>query len=332
MGAQRLLGSFRVAVALLTLLATDSSAGAASPLLMGFYESWSEPPGQPAEASNLARLPAGIDIIALAFARPDLEFANGTDLSKTGLEVPFDATVLAKAISLYRARSPGSRILLSLGGAVYDRWDRYDPAAAARLTTDLGLDGVDLDYEPADPGCRAADDTIRCDSDMVWRDIIAKTRTHFPRPMLVTAQAWSIGAYGTGRFAEERPVGRHTGSMLWLARDPVSREVDLVAIMAYGAGPRYDPMTAFDAYRAIWPGRLLIGERIGDEGGGGPPASAGALREHAVRAVRDPSAGIMLYTLLPSIGPGAPASPLDGEQATSIVCEAWHRHDCGPAR
>lgn len=324
MGPQRIL---RI-LATLLLLATIGSARAEPPQLMGFYETWSEPENQPAEKTRFANLPAGVDIVALAFAKPDLDFAGGTDLKGTGLEVPFDATAMAKAIALYRQRSPGARILLSLGGETYDRWDRYDPAAAARLVAALGLDGVDIDYEPANPGCWTASGTIRCESDTVWRDIIVKTRAHFPRPMLVTLPAWSVGAYGTGRFADAVPATRHTGSMLWLGRDPIAREVDLVAIMAYGAGPRFDPLQAFDAYRTIWPGRLLIGERVGEEGSGGPAITEGPLREHATRMTKDPLAGIMLYTLLPK----ADGDALDGAKAVSIVCDVWQRRDCDKAK
>jgi len=321
---------FRAACLALALLLSAGAARAESPLLMGFYETWSEQPGSPAEHTRLAALPRGVDIVALAFAKPDLEFPAGTiDLSGTGIEVPFDVPTLAQAIALYRKRSPGVRVLLSLGGAVYDRWDRYDPDAAARLVAVLGLDGIDLDFEPLNPGCRPEAGTVICESDAVWLDLIRRTRAALPRPMLLTLQAWSIGAYGAGRFADAAPRGRHTGSMLWLARDPLAREIDLVSITAYDAGMRFDPLEAFAAYRAIWPGRLLLGERIGAEAGQGPEATARKLARDAAAVSRDPNAGLMLYTLVPS-GRHRPSKvALDGRAAVSVICKAWKRPRCG---
>lgn len=329
MGAQRLLTSILAVRALLALsLLVAAPARAEAPLLMGFYETWSEPANQPAEKTRFARLPAGIDIVALAFAKPDLDFPGGTDLKGTGLEVPFDATVMAKAISLYRRRSPETRVLLSLGGAVYDRWDRYDPTAAARLVEALGLDGIDLDYEPPNPACRPEAGSVTCESDAVWRDLVRRTRIALPRPMLLTLQAWSIGAYGAGRFIDAPPAGRHAGSMLWLARDPIAKEVDLVSITAYDAGLRFDPLEAFAAYRAIWSGPLLLGERIGADTGQGPSPTARTLKAHALKVARDANGGLMLYTIVPPSRHRPSKVALDGQAAVAIICRAWKKHGC----
>lgn len=312
-----------------------SPARADPPLLMGFYESWSERPGAPPSATRLANLPQHLDILALGFARPDLSYAGGNDLTATGLEMPFGVTETAQALALFRQRSPRTRIVLSLGGATYNRWDAYVPDAAARLVAALGLDGVDLDYEPEDPGCRPRPERndIGCESDAVWADIIRRTRTHLPRPALVTAQAWSVGAYGAGSFADALPPARHTGSMLWLGREAVAAELDLVAIMAYGAGRRFDPLLAFAAYRDIWPGRLLLGARIGGVGGGGPPATASTLTRYAKEMARDPRAGVMLYTLAAGTSHRPSRVSLNGRAAVATVCRAWGRPECGsPAK
>ena len=314
----------------LTFLLLWSPAKAEPPLLMGFYESWSERPGAPPPATRLANLPQHLDILALGFARPDLSYSGDNDLTATGLEMPFGVAETAEALALFRQRSPRTRILLSLGGATYDRGDAFAPEAAARLVAALGIDGVDLDYEPTDPGChpRPERNDIVCESDAVWAEIIRRTRTHLPRPALVTAQAWSVGAYGTGRFADAVPAARHTGSMLWLGREAVAAELDLVAIMAYGAGRRFDPLLAFAAYRDIWPGRLLLGARIGGTGGGGPPATASTLTRYAKEMARDPRAGVMLYTLAAGTSHRPSRASLDGRAAVATVCRTWDRTEC----
>src|SRR5581483_1705294 len=94
-----------------------------------------------------------------------------------------------------------------------------------------------------------------------------------PRPYLISLQAWSVGAYGAGKFSNEIPFSPWTGSMLWLNRLPEAKEVDVVAVMAYDAGPAFNPERAFAAYRAVWPGSLLLGIEIPAEGSKQLPTS-----------------------------------------------------------
>lgn len=41
---------------------------------------------------------------------------------------------------------------MAVGGATYTAFDKMNVAGIAKFVAEFGLDGVDLDYEPLDPG------------------------------------------------------------------------------------------------------------------------------------------------------------------------------------
>ena len=167
---------------LLTIIALWSATAAADtaatlpdgPLFMGYYESWSEWPVATAKATRLANLPDYLNIVAIGFVRPDLKYDGGNDLSGTGLQVPFDAALLAEAIHVLKARNPHMRVVLSVGGSAYaGGWPGFVPEALARLVKALDVDGIDLDYEPSFTQCgRQGDEPagVTCASDQKWAD------------------------------------------------------------------------------------------------------------------------------------------------------------------
>jgi hypothetical protein len=303
------------------------------PLFMGYYESWADIPVATGSVTQLANLPASLDIVALGFAKPNLKFP-GTDLKGTGLQVPFDGDVLTQAIAALRARAPGIKLLLAIGGSGYNTlWGQYDPDAAARLVAALGLDGVDLDYEPPAPQCARHhndDDrvSVTCATDAVWADIIRRTRAALPRPAVLALPAWSVGAYGAGNFQNDPPSSAFTGSMLWLGRAPEAKLVDLVSIMAYEAGPAFDPMRSVMAYRAIWPGRLLLGALVPPDHTGGVTYSVATLQRLTAAVASDAKGGMMLYALQSEPPGGASLAAPDGRLSARTICQALHRPNC----
>lgn len=260
--------------------------------VMVYHDSWWERPAGPGAALSLAAIPRTADLVALGFARPDLHYAGGLDLRGTGLEYRAPGAAVRDAVLLLRRRNPAVRVLLSVGGASYIGWDALDEGAVARLVRDLGLDGVDVDYEPPDPQCRPGP---ACASDPGWRAAVRRLRVALPRPALLSVAGWSVGAYGQGRWTDAPPHSPWTGSAVALLRSPEAALIDLVAIDAYGAGPRYDPAEAFAAYRSLWPGPLLIGMLA-------PPADTAATVAQAGRLARvaraDRSGGVMVYAWL----------------------------------
>ncbi|MGK7868368.1 glycosyl hydrolase family 18 protein [Falsiroseomonas sp. E2-1-a20] len=280
---------------LLALLLVPLAAAAEPPRFAGYHETWAEAATTDPDATRLARLPGGLDLVMLAFARPDLAYAGGLDLRGTGLGFPFAGAVARDAVAALRLRSPRTKVLLSVGGATYPNWPALDVAAVARLVRDLGLDGVDVDFEPPDPACRLSAGRIRCASDARFIAIVEAFRLALPRPALLTVALWSVGAYGEGAWRDARPGSPYTGMALALLRSPAAREIDLVSIMAYDAGPRYDPAEAFGAYRAVFPGPLLLGVSV--QGSALPPSQRLAQVEGLARRAAREGGGMMLYSL-----------------------------------
>jgi hypothetical protein len=302
---------------------------------MAYFGSWAEQPAEIALATRIATLPAYLDIVVLGFARPDARFdeSRPDDLSLTGLQTPYGGRILAGAVAALHERHPSMRVVLAIGGSAYAAlWDKYDPAAIARLVRALGLDGVDLDYEPAWPGCGPAQigggASIRCQSDARWVDFIERTRAVLPRPALLTVPGWSTGAYGAGAFSADKPAGRYAGSMLWLGREPAARQIDLISVMAYEAGPAFDPARALAAYRSIWAGPLLLGAMVPPDGSGGPEYSVPVLTRYAASQRDERLGGVMLYSIEQAPpGSPSPARP-NGEAAAVAICRGLGRPGC----
>ncbi len=322
---------------LLTLAAISAGPAVAQalpkgPLFMGFYESWAELPIGTPEVTRLAQMPGSVDLAVIGFVKPDLTF-DGTHLKSTGIEVPFDAPMLKDSIAALKRQHSNTKVLLSVGGSGYNKtWDQFQAEPLARLVKALGADGVDLDYEPSTPGCVSTviggQSTYRCASEETWSKIIRDTRALLPRPYIVSLQGWSVGAYGAGKFANEIQVSPWTGSMLWLARLPEAKEIDVVAVMAYDAGPALDPERAFSAYRAVWQGPLLLGIEIPFEGSKEIPPSVARIKKFAVDQAKDPMGGILLYAVTEEVKDGPSLNHPDGELAAKTICEGLGRKEC----
>jgi hypothetical protein len=310
------------------LAGAAAAAPPPAPRILLYHESWAEPPAARAADLGLARLPAEADTVALAFARPDAAYAGDLSgqLRGSGLEYSVPGWMLREAVGLLRQRNPGQRVLLSVGGATYTNWAGLNAPAIAALVRDLGLDGVDIDLESPRPGCaRDAAGRLGCATDALWRDSIRRLRAALPRPMFISITGWSVGAYGTGRWQEARPTSPWTGAMTNLLRAPEAAMVDLLSIMAYDAGPEFDPAEAFAAYRALWPGPLLLGQALEPT----PPLPTTELLRQTGRfaaiAAADPAGGMMLFGWRGS--PPAAAAPATA--ALRLACRAL-RPRCAP--
>lgn len=287
-------------------------------VFVAYHDSWNEWPATTPQQTSLARLPSYIGVVLLAFARPDTMYRGGLDISHTGLEYQMTGRVLRDAIALLKHDHPRTRVLLSVGGAAYRRWDRADPAAVATLVSDFGLDGVDIDYEPSDPQCGAnAEGVVNCSTDHVWDEIIAAFRGALPRPLLLTASAWSVGAYGERDYRDSRPRSPYSGIMLALLRTARASDLDLISINAYDAGPDFDPLEAFRAYRNAWAGRLALGVEVRLQGGAGPFHSAAKAEALAHQIANDRYGGMMLYPLL-AMPNGAADQPTASDLALAL--------------
>lgn len=303
--------------------------GIPSHAIIAYHDSWDEPPAEAAVQTSLVELPSYIDVIILAFAKPDLRYHGGLNLAGTGLQYRFDGRVLRNAIAFLKAEQPGTRVLLSVGGAAYRHWRHLNAAGIAHLVRDLGLDGVDIDFEPRHPDCRrAADHTIHCASDPAWARIVRHLRSVLPRPAILSASVWSVGAYGEGSFRHAGPASRYTGVMLGFLHSPMARQLDLLMIDAYDAGPDFQPMQAYRAYRAVWPGMLALGVAVRRARGTGPFFSAPEAEMLAREVSQDPKGAMMIYPLLATPEGADSAIFPDGRGLASAICRGLGRTDC----
>ena len=280
---------------------TRSSTGIpASPrtarLFGAYHESWSELAVGDAQGTRLARLPSYLDFVFLAFARPDSVYDDTFDLTRTGLGFPFDGRTARSAVLTLRRRNPAIRILLSIGGSTYKNWNRLNAAAIGRVVVDLGLDGIDVDYEPANAGCGHDDaGAVHCEFDEEFIAIVTELRNAIPRPAILSVAGWSVGAFGEGAWRDMVPRSRYTGMAIKLLHSPAAGAIDFMSIMAYDAGPAYDPKVAEDAYRALYDGPLLLGLSVYDETRGRTGATMNP--ETLTRYGDVGRSGFMLYSL-----------------------------------
>jgi chitinase len=320
----------RIAIFLLLTLSVCEAAGVPPHPIVAYHDSWNELPAATAEAMTLASLPSYISVVDLAFVRPDLVYPGHLDISQTGLEYRASGQILHDAIALLKTRHPDTRVLLSVGGAVYKHWSDLNVDGLIRLTNDLGADGVDIDFESRWPGCNAdGDGRIHCRTDEIWERIIRQIRTALPRPALLTAAVWSVGAYGEDDFRYAQPVSRYTGFMLGVLHSRAASDLDLLSIQAYDAGPQYDPLQAWRAYRAAWKGPLALGLAVQRSGGAGPFPTESEAELLARTVAADPQGGMMIYSLLaiPDGGRGSASQP-DGFGLAKAMCRGMELTGC----
>ena len=119
-------------------------------VVLGYFPSWSETYTTTDENSRLREVPAYVNYLFLAFAKPNLQYVlDSYDISQTGIEVPYDGCSLKESISVLNDK--GIKVILSIGGETF--WgtpDAYDInyQDIKDLVDDMGFAGIDWDYEP----------------------------------------------------------------------------------------------------------------------------------------------------------------------------------------
>ncbi|KAB1073234.1 glycoside hydrolase family 18 protein [Methylobacterium planeticum] len=301
-----------LSVSIAALVMTAGAAAAVTgerPVQLGaYYATWAARAESTSGIDDrLAGIPEGVTEIFLAFMRPDATYAGGLDLAGTGLQVPYSGPVLKASLKALRARIPGIRILVSIGGEKFANWNRFDPRAARRLVEDFDLDGVDLDFEPADPRCGERSGQMSCDSDALLLEVVEAARATLPRPIAIWLTATNTGAYGEGPWSEAPPIGGPTyGAFLPLLRDAKRRAlIDGLSLMAYDAGPTFRPLDAYAAYRSRFEGPILIGLTSPPEAWGGHAYTVPEAVETVRAAIPKGANGAMVW----AIGKENPSNP-----------------------
>jgi hypothetical protein len=249
--------------------------------LVGYYPSWFE-----AKAAKLVATPSGYTHVILAFAKPDFSW-DGKDWAGTGLQFVAAPADVRREIAALQAR--GTKVVLAVGGATYLNWaplaaEAERPgkitAALTKFVADLGLDGIDVDYETDGTGPKQIAE---------YRGVI-RALSNAAGPKMLSLAAWSTGA-DCSKATGTAPCGGKTG--VWDGRTGRERQVfadtsvlaklTMINVMSYDAGvEEFDPVKAWSLYRDLVPAKITlnIGFEIAPEGWG--PARLVATNAKAV--------------------------------------------------
>ena len=281
--------------------------------IVGYYETWLATATWTPETYSLAKIPSYVNTIPIAFAKPDATYTSGS-FKGTGLDFTPAFSLVKSSVGI--AQGKGQKILLSVGGATYQNFNKINVPALIGIVRDLGLDGIDLDFEPSGGNCSNLNTAqISCSTDNQLISIITQLRAGLDtiRPnMTLAAAVWSIGAYGTVNYPTTKygPVGANSG--IWInPLKQVGNKFTELYLMSYDAGVYtptgtacpagtaacYDPSAALLAYKSIFSGPIYQGIEVPPEAWGGnilTPAKAVAL---ATTAAKSGGAGTMLWAL-----------------------------------
>ncbi|MFD4357501.1 hypothetical protein ACFWPX_33490 [Nocardia sp. NPDC058518] len=231
-----------------------------------YYESWADPWVSDPYQAKLANLPAYVGTIILCYMRPDAQYAKGSySFQGTGIHFSYDVTVVRDAVSLLRQRNPGVEVLLGIGGADYRNWAGLNVTAIADFVSDFGLDGVDVGYEPTDPGCVPGNGTYTCSTDQEYVRTVGAIAQGLPPGSTLSVSVFHVGAYGEGQWANSQPLCSFTGTSLALLRSDVAEKITRLNIMAYDASTAYDPLEALAAYQNYFKRPILLGVQVAPE-------------------------------------------------------------------
>ncbi len=271
------------ALLLSTAIAVTSAATAGEKrALVGYYPSWFE-----ATAAKLSATPVGYTHVIVAFAKPDFAW-NGKNWVGTGLQFTGTPADVKKQIAVLKAR--GVKVVLAVGGATYLNWaplaaeaDKPGPITVAltQFLIDMGLDGLDVDYETDGAGPQQVAE---------YRSAIRALSNAAGAGKMLSLAAWSTGAdcskvTGTAPCGGKLGVwdGRTGRERLVFADTGLFAKLSMINVMSYDAGvDEFDPVKAWMLYRTLVPATvtLNIGFEISPEGWG--PARLVATNAKAV--------------------------------------------------
>ena len=204
----------------------------------------------------------------VSFADPAFSWAGLSANTFSGTGINFNATPrdIKAAIDVLHQRN--QKVILAVGGATYNNWGTLAAEGAAgngptinalaKIQTELGFDGLDVDYETDGDVDRYAN-VIKALRRAV--DIAGNGR-------VLTLAGWSTGADCTAATSADASCsgrlsfwGGNAGRERAVVRKfpAVATMLDMVNVMSYDARfENYDGVTAYNDYRSLFPAKTIV--------------------------------------------------------------------------
>jgi uncharacterized phage protein (TIGR02218 family) len=298
-----------------------------------FFDRPTRPSPVPSDFKVFNLLPPTVDLLMIGFAIPNCTYVDldSSIYETTGVPIYYPARVLKDLVAALKARNPRLKVLLSiqqsraepytyLPEAYYVGWPSWhlltdeEMDACKLFCDDVGLDGVDIDYElfsavdDLEHHCSDdADGNRVCWTDAELVEVVTRYRAKFPRPdYILSIAAPHVGCFGEGPFKRARPGGWNAGYNLALAKNPATANaLDIIFAMTYDATFLYDPRLGFDSFKYYFPtADVFIGLRVGTPEWGDTGAESGPRRslydfmDYLNHVCQVNGAGAFVYALL----------------------------------
>ena len=285
--------------------------------IVGYFQTWSDPFTSTPADSQLAKIAPYVNTVVLSFMKPDATYSSGS-WAGTGINFSSDFATIKASIALLKQKNPGTQVLIAVGGATYTNWAGLNASAVGQLVTDLGLDGVDVDYEPSAPQCQSTGTSVSCATDAEFIRTVQAIRAAVPRPKVVSLAGFSVGAFGEGPYAQAQPASDKTGLCVNMLKSGAGNDLDLINIMAYDAGNAYDPKQALDAFMSYFPGDVALGVEVANEAWGGHVTSISEVDALAAHVVDKKASGMMIWSLQKPADAGPTAEQIAQEMCNKL--------------
>ena len=288
----------------------------------GYYQSSSAHWAGSENDHSIAKIPSYITYILISFANPNSNYTPGSNsFGGSGLDFNSDFKVIKAAIALAHKKNPYQKFLLSVGGSTY-QWTSPNYIGIIALMIDLGLDGIDIDYENI-PSCQNVDsDNLSCNTDKQLTDIINNLRAHIPAGKLLTAATLSVGAYGTSLFPNSKfgPSSSYAGMWVNPLRN-AGDKLDSIFVMSYDASPAYSPIDGFRAYKSLFKKNVLIGLEVPPEAWGRYVLNVNDALKYANYAKDNQGSGVFIWSFHKH-------SETDANTFIGPICGAYGLSNC----
>lgn len=252
-------------------------------LMIGVYwQTWSSRWTSDPSKMDLLDLHPSVNVVYLSFADPRTTYKRGSkSWATTGLDFSHDFQVVVDAIALLKKRKVC--VMLAVGGATY-QFNSTPPDGVIALAQDLGVDGLDIDWEPTQGAAQ----------DQEFGPIIQSYKSKLWPNAKLSAAVFSTGAYGKDGSTY---VGMNIKGLVSNGSD-----LDWINIMAYDAGPpppvgKFDPLGACASYRVYYRGPIMLGFEPGPMAWGGHLLTLAEFQRNAAYiSQEDVRNGIFLWS------------------------------------